>query len=74
MSDDRLASAVGPCHHCPDRHAGCHAECPKYQAFRRDREEIYQRRKASMDCKDFDFSVRQRTMQLYMAKKKRGQR
>lgn len=74
MSDDRLASAVGPCHHCPDRHAGCHAECPKYQAFRRDREEIYQRRKASMDGKDFAFTVRRRSMQLYMAKKKRGKR
>lgn len=74
MRTDRLTDVSGPCHHCPDRHAGCHAECPKYQAFRRDREEIYQRRKASMDCKDFDFSVRRRTMQLYMAKKKRGQR
>lgn len=22
-----------PCFNCPDRHAGCHSECEKYQAW-----------------------------------------
>ena len=22
-----------PCHHCPDRHPGCHRECEKYISY-----------------------------------------
>ena len=28
-----------PCYKCPDRHAGCHAECEKYAAWRRKMDE-----------------------------------
>lgn len=24
-----------PCHHCQDRHQGCHGECEKYAGFRK---------------------------------------
>lgn len=30
--------AYPPCNKCPDRHAGCHAECEKYAAFAKERE------------------------------------
>ena len=71
MYNTRLTDVSGPCHHCPDRHAGCHGECEKYQAFRRDREEIYQRRKKAMEEKEFTFSVRRHCLQLHMDKNKR---
>ena len=34
-----------PCKDCPGRTAICHDTCPKYQAFRREREEINQKRR-----------------------------
>lgn len=33
-----------PCKDCPDRHAVCHDICEKYQAFRRERQEISRKR------------------------------
>ena len=29
-----------PCKDCPDRHQGCHSECEKYIAFRKERDEL----------------------------------
>lgn len=31
---------LNPCHGCPDRTAGCHGHCEKYQAFVEDREKV----------------------------------
>ena len=28
-----------PCYHCPDRQAGCHAQCAAYRAFRAELDE-----------------------------------
>lgn len=33
-----------PCYGCPDRHVGCHAKCPAYQAFRADKDQENSRR------------------------------
>ena len=29
-----------PCHHCEERHAGCHAECERYKAMLEQRQAI----------------------------------
>ena len=29
-----------PCHHCEERHAGCHAECEKYKAMLEQRQAL----------------------------------
>jgi hypothetical protein len=29
-----------PCKDCPNRHQGCHSECDKYIAFRKERDEL----------------------------------
>lgn len=29
-----------PCHHCEERHAGCHAECEKYKAMLAERQAL----------------------------------
>ena len=36
-----------PCYHCPDRQAGCHAQCAAYRAFRA---ELDERNAAALTC------------------------
>lgn len=37
-----------PCKDCQIRHAGCHAQCDKYAAFRANKEEMY--KQAELHC------------------------
>ena len=34
---------------CPDRHAGCAIDCPKWAAYTIEREKVYARRKVEYD-------------------------
>lgn len=36
-----------PCRDCPDRYLACHDHCPKYQAFRAERERLYAEKQIS---------------------------
>lgn len=38
-----------PCKDCPDRHAGCHGQCDRYAAFRKDRERYHDERVKTLD-------------------------
>lgn len=35
-----------PCKDCPDRHESCHGQCEKYQAYRKERDEMLEERRA----------------------------
>ena len=73
MNDKRLKSVTGPCQNCQDRHPGCHGECIAYLNFRKEREEVYERRKAAMDAYSFTLEVRKVSMKRHM-EKERGRR
>lgn len=32
-----------PCHHCENRHVGCHAECEVYKGWRAERDALNER-------------------------------
>ena len=40
---------TAPCKDCPDRHPLCHSECPKYLAYKAEREEMRRERRLTRD-------------------------
>lgn len=42
---------VSKCHGCEERHINCHSSCESYQAFRADRDRVYNERQLQVDSK-----------------------
>ena len=40
---------TAPCKDCPDRKQGCHSVCPKYIAFRAERDKAAELRRRNID-------------------------
>ena len=40
---------TAPCKDCPDRNQGCHSACPKYIAFRAERDKVAEIRRRNID-------------------------
>lgn len=40
---------TAPCKDCPDRKQGCHSACPKYIAFRAERDKVAEIRRRNID-------------------------
>lgn len=60
-----------PCKDCPDRAPHCHGQCPKYAAFRGDKEEANARRRAECEATDTVISSKLRMVKKVNKSKRR---
>lgn len=57
-----------PCKDCKDRHAGCHSECERYQAYAAEREAINAKKREAANADGYLFA---KIKKLNKTKKKR---
>ena len=63
-----------PCKNCTDRHAGCHAECDKYQAWSKERREAKERDYDTRVCERYIVERDKRNKNKMLREKARGRK
>lgn len=57
-----------PCKDCPNRVLGCHDTCPKFQAYKEQRQRIYEDRLKTVEAKEAQWQVGKRIAKMHEQK------